>query len=360
MQAGASLALSAGLAGGQQGRAASAAAGLATTGAAELLQRPAGRPAVCCRAVVRRVEAFAQGYSPGYGSRGFDGTYERVLRYPDGKERRIRYPLPPPAEEVKEEDVTDGCWATDCWIPREQHWGGPPRGASAGATATAVVASAAASPPAQHPADFLPQQPPAQPERAQVPSSPMELLRYLNSPEHKQSQEQLWQKVRGSYEVLCEVPWVAPRPLYLLAMQQTAAAAAAAAEPSPGLTYSLRTRVARADTEDELSRVLRRRAADGSPLIRCSEMRDGVVAFEDEADAERYGQLLEAEGLAEVSMARCDSHDLFRSVQDVRGVVVLLRAGGAFLPQPHQLAASLRSTPGGGAGGGGGGEPLFD
>lgn len=224
---------------------------------AELLQRPAGRPAVCCRAVVRRVEAFAQGYSPGYGSRGFDGTYERVLRYPDGKERRIRYPLPPPAEEVKEEDVTDGCWATDCWIPREQHWGGPPRGASAGATATAVVASAAASPPAQHPADFLPQQPPAQvrpraacavpppsrsgrratarfmhrrpaplpclgrrrrlpaprtfragagtpplqPERAQVPSSPMELLRYLNSPEHKQSQEQLWQKVRGSYEV---------------------------------------------------------------------------------------------------------------------------------------------------------------
>jgi hypothetical protein len=29
----------------------------------------------------------------------------------------------------------------------------------------------------------------------------MELLRYLTSPEHKRSQEQLWERVRGSYEV---------------------------------------------------------------------------------------------------------------------------------------------------------------
>lgn len=35
---------------------------------------------------------------------------------------------------------------------------------------------------------------------------------------------------------------------------------------------------------------------------RCrSEMKDGVVAFEDEADAERYGELLEADGSAQVS-----------------------------------------------------------
>lgn len=32
----------------------------------------------------------------------------------------------------------------------------------------------------------------------------------------------------------------------------------------------------------------------------CSEMKDGVVAFEDEADAERYGELLEADGSAQV------------------------------------------------------------
>lgn len=41
-------------------------------------------------------------------------------------------------------------------------------------------------------------------------------------------------------------------------------------------------------------------------------------------------------------MARCDSHVLFRSVQDVRGVVVLVRPGADFTPQPHELATALR------------------
>ena len=45
-------------------------------------------------------------------------------------------------------------------------------------------------------------------------------------------------------------------------------------------------------------------------------------------------------------MARCDSHELFRATQDTRAVVVLLRRGGDFLPQPHQLATSLRSESG--------------
>ena len=40
-----------------------------------------------------------------------------------------------------------------------------------------------------------------QPERPRMPSSPMELLRYLNSPEYKQAQEEQWARVRNSYEV---------------------------------------------------------------------------------------------------------------------------------------------------------------
>ena len=43
--------------------------------------------------------------------------------------------------------------------------------------------------------------------------------------------------------------------------------------------------------------VLGRRRADGSSLIRVEEMRDGIVAFEVEADAHRYASMLEAEGL---------------------------------------------------------------
>lgn len=62
----------------------------------------------------------------------------------------------------------------------------------------------------------------------------------------------------------------------------------------------------------------------------------------------------------QVSIARCDSHELFRSVQDVRAVVVLLRRNGAFLPQPHQLATSLRSQAEEGGEPGSDGQPMFD
>lgn len=34
----------------------------------------------------------------------------------------------------------------------------------------------------------------------------MELLRYLNSPEYQRSQEELWARVRGSYEVGASLP----------------------------------------------------------------------------------------------------------------------------------------------------------
>ena len=56
----------------------------------------------------------------------------------------------------------------------------------------------------------------------------------------------------------------------------------------------------------------------------------------------------------QVNIARCDSHELFRSVQDVRGVVVLLPRGGDFLPQPHQLSTSLRAQTDAS------GQPMFD
>lgn len=48
--------------------------------------------------------------------------------------------------------------------------------------------------------------------------------------------------------------------------------------------------------------VLGRRRADGSSLISVSEMRDGIITFESEADAQRYGALLEAEGHLEVRL----------------------------------------------------------
>ena len=112
-----------------------------------------------------RPEAFAQGYANRAGAPGRrheDGTYERVLRYPNGTERRIRYPPPPPVD-PRSEDLTDGCWADSCWEPRAQWLGLAAAGASGDVQARAAAAAAAPPPPQQQapaPGAFLPQQPP--------------------------------------------------------------------------------------------------------------------------------------------------------------------------------------------------------
>jgi len=67
---------------------------------------------------------------------------------------------------------------------------------------------------------------------------------------------------------------------------------------------------------------------------------DGLVAFESWEGAESYRDALEMEGHLEVSVAEVDSHQLFRMVQDVEGVAVLLREG-AFVPQPPDLKSAL-------------------
>lgn len=61
-----------------------------------------------------------------------------------------------------------------------------------------------------------------------------------------------------------------------------------------------------------------------------------------------------------MGIARCDSHELFRTAQDCQAVVVLLRGGQRFMPAPHQLATSLRQEGGGDAAGAGDAQPLFD
>lgn len=106
------------------------------------------------------VAAFAQSSSscPAWRSAGAsDHTYERVLRYPDGKERRIRYPLPP-AEDPRCEDLTDGCWADTCWEPREAWRGFVAAGGSGGGRA-APPAPALSPDTAAAPAAFVPEKP---------------------------------------------------------------------------------------------------------------------------------------------------------------------------------------------------------
>ena len=118
--------------------------------------------------------------------------------------------------------------------------------------------------------------------------------------------------------------------------------------------------------------VLGRWLPDGSSVIRVEELRDGIVAFEEEADAHRFASLLEADG-TEVSqschiqcpspvltaclssadcletvqavVAQCDGHELFRESQAVRAIIVLIRQCSGLschLPMPEELASALR------------------
>lgn len=301
-------------------------------------------------------EASTSGHVPAAAPRGPRGAgrravtarasayNERVLRYPDGRERRIRYPALPPTSsavlEEQQEEVLDYRFSTceelgECWETCEAY---RLAGQAAGHAGTAERAT-----------------PPAVPHREQLPESPMELLRLLTSDAHRAAQRDLWEKVRRSYEVMEGCPWVTPRPVFVLACAQPGGGGGGD-DAESGLAYSLRTRVERRDLEGELTQLLGRRRPDGSAVLSCSELRDGVVVFESEADAESFGCQLEEEGGQQVYVASYDSHSLFRSVSGARGVVVLLRRGGAQRPpRPHELAASLRARPEPGAPEGGAG-----
>lgn len=166
-------------------------------------------------------------------------TYERILRYPDGKERRIIYPLADPADPC--EETCDTCF-DETW-ESDHPWDVP--GIPKDSTDAAMVTL-----------------PDAHRKVSQLPSSPLELLRYLQSDDYKAAQEANWRAVRESYEVLHGCPWVLPRPVYVLATARNRIADAAA-------TYTLRTRVERKEAEGELTRVRVHGEPVKRPRARC-------------------------------------------------------------------------------------------
>ncbi|CAL5227825.1 g10853 [Coccomyxa viridis] len=255
---------------------------------------------------------------------GGQRTYERVLRYPSGQVRRIRYPI------TDEEDTWPGDatssyaegWDPDRWDSLDII---QPTGQVIRTERSSSTRSSTATPVEKEQADE---------KVSSLPRSPAELLRHIQSDGYKQAQREQAQRVQSSFEILEGSPWLQSRPVFVLATQQR--------DSDQGLTYTLRVRVSKPEAESEISRVLGKKRPDGSALLSVSELRDGIVTFEDPDDAERYGNLLEAEGRLEVLVARVDSHELFRASQGVRSVVVLLRKG-CHLPLPEQLSSALRS-----------------
>lgn len=255
-------------------------------------------------------------------------TYERILRYPDGKERRIRYPVVEDEPDSRSRVVSHR--EVDCSITPDSHGCEPdweiPRYSDRFWQETGADGGQVTRPARKNVEK-------AASKTAALPSTPGDLLRYFSSDAYKQAQKEQWERVRNSYEVLEGCPWVLPRAVYVLAVAQ-------AGRDDP-LTFTLRTRVGRKDVESELSKVLKKQRKNGANLIQVTEMRDGVVVFENAGDAERFGSWLEADGQQKVQLAEVNSHALFRMVGDTRGVAVLLREN-CDLPMPDELAASVR------------------
>jgi len=260
------------------------------------------------------------------------GTLERVLRYPDGRERRIRYPCPDGDDVQRPRDSSSGLWEgrkergvvvvdddySGNFVQTEEEEEGKleleKKKKSIGDNAAAEVKHVLES------------------------RSPLEMLRYLTSAEYKEEQEREWQAVKDSFDVHHGCPWPIPKQVYTIVLQQ---------QDGPGQLHTLRTRISEQGVETELNKLLgfdKKKKDDGdSAVIRCSSLVDGVVVFEDEDRADEYGQIVQ--GLKNghiVHIAEHDSHDLFRNVQEAKGVVVVIRRD-VQVPNMQQLAAVLRN-----------------
>ncbi|KAL0021964.1 hypothetical protein WJX77_000337 [Trebouxia sp. C0004] len=230
--------------------------------------------------------AYSQKVKQGSGN-------ERVLRYPDGRVRCIRYPLTTTDNEIQSDhvDVTvsyEEDWDPDRWDDIDWPWDTASLWEDAGSSTAAVVTPL----PSQPAHEFILQQ-----KTRHTFNSPADLLRTLNAAGYMQAQQDLLQEVQNSYEIHTGSPWIQSRPVFVLVQQQ--------AHSDVPVTYTLKTKVSWTAAEDELSKVLKRRRADGSSLIKLDQLQEGIVLFEDVADAEQYSSYMEAETSAQ---ARCAEH----------------------------------------------------
>lgn len=81
--------------------------------------------------------------------------------------------------------------------------------------------------------------------------------------------------------------------------------------------------------------VLKRRRKDGSSLIKVDQLRDGVVLFEDVADAERYSNYLEADNSSQVSFAETSLQGLLLLLMPTPSTFCLCTTLEGLCSNPH-------------------------
>lgn len=177
----------------------------------------------------------------------------------------------------------------------------PPRPAAAGAEGRAAPSPREDLPATSH-------DPPAATAAAAAAApvgaldTPEGFLRMLQSSGYQEGQRRAEALVSGSYRIHHEVPWVLPRPLYLLATAQAPRPGHRQAQQGqgeegdeeaapPGLAYTLRTRVDVPGASDDVAQVyrLKNQPAGGRSILTVSRMVDGIIAFEASEKGSGFG-----------------------------------------------------------------------
>ncbi|KAI8470622.1 MAG: hypothetical protein J3K34DRAFT_458749 [Monoraphidium minutum] len=293
-------------------------------------------------------------------------TRDRVLRYPDGVVRYIRYPV----AETQDEDAGGGGGAmleieslddaAAAWDVATYPGSTRARKAAADAKKAGGGGAAPAAPGPQLPAREGGGGGGGEPTEPAGPSM-SETVAYLDSlfgSSYAAAQPKI--DIEHCYQVLDGCPWLVPRPVYVLTLGELrpgsplAAPAAPAVAPDAasaggggggeglvGSTYTLRTKVVQEGASSALAELLGRPHL--ASALEVAHMRDGVVTFECCDAAARFATRMEEEGETQVTVAEVDSHRLFRLASDAAALVVLVAEGaGGELPAPFQLAAALK------------------
>lgn len=260
---------------------------------------------------------------------------ERVLRYPDGHERRIRYPCPRQEEfpvvgdvqghvcDLEEEEEEKSIAEVSIDVEYRGDVGTWNRTFEDSWDGSSVVVDDDVF----HTEDGLPTQ------------SPLELLRFVMSDAYKERQKNEYDQVKNSFDVCDGCPWPMPRAVYTLAVQGDHAVAR---------VYAPRTRISQEGMQSEMTMLLEQnRKKKGNvgktgPVIECSSMVDGVVIFQDESQAVAFGKELEKHVGNKVVLAEHDSHELFRNINETKGVGVVMKKE-CILPDCGKLATVLRN-----------------
>ena len=185
-------------------------------------------------------------------------------------------------------------------------------------------------------------------------ATPAALLRRLRA--EAGLREELRSRVRDSFRVLPECPWVSPRAAWVVVGLQPAAegggagGAGAGGESVQAELYTMRTRQDREEEGAELAQLMGWGAGDAR--VGLSKMHDGALAFAAEAAALDFADALEAEAArrpggptAAFEVVELDSHELFRLTAGSDAVVVHFRErDDGWVPAPEDVRAELRRS----------------